>query len=194
MRCDWKNSLSITFKLTDRSRSCISRSGRVWVHLLKKKKNHAKSSTNNSKVCLSVTKQQQALSIQDSCSGLDGPSAACTMGLLARLPMVPPVSSHRVTSPQAPRSSLQREKSCPRPRLTSDLWKLRPGGCWLQVCCAFACGRVLFAARWLHGCHVKTSHYWTVNRPLSLFSKQKNFPSKFRKSPNVRTICCCESI
>lgn len=43
--------------------------------------------------------QQQQRCVQDSCSCLDG-LAVCTMGLLAPLPMVPPVSLHHVTAPQ----------------------------------------------------------------------------------------------
>lgn len=97
----------------------------------KKINNRAKSSTNNSKVCLSVTKQQQALSIQDSCSCLDGPSAACTRGLLARLPMVPPVSLHRVTAPQAAAQLAAEGKVLPP--TTSHLRPLKAPTWWLLV-------------------------------------------------------------
>lgn len=37
--------------------------------------------------------------------GRTGASAGCMMGVLALLPMVPPVSSHHVTTPQAPHSA-----------------------------------------------------------------------------------------
>lgn len=63
------------------------------------------------------------------------------------------------------------------------------------ACSSVAC-LLVAAFFWQHaglGCQVKTSHQ-TVNHPLSLFSKQKNFPSKFRKSPHVKTSGCCESI